>query len=1343
MSTLLRWIFALVLASAATARLAAYEPDGGELWPDGTITMHLQMGSSPTLSDGSTYNTSLDEALKQWNRNLGRVQFTSVIGSSVPVSRGNGYNNVTLRNDIYGQAFGENVIAVALWRTNDTTRIEGDVIFNKEETWDSYRGPLTYPKYDIRRVALHEFGHVLGLTHPDEAGQYVTAVMNSRTSNVDALQVDDRQGAASLYGVGLDNPFSPPYINWPPNDVTVAEGQTAKFSVNAGGVGSLSYQWRKNGAPIAGAKSVEYTLAAVRPSDAGAYSVAVTNIGGTIVSAEATLTVTPAEKPAFGSQLADLSAEIGSWALFWSPPLDGTSPFKYQWYKDGVALPGETHSGLNVQVQSMAAAGIYTLEVSNAAGAVRTNEAVLTPLLPSFPGPPFISLYSVPVLGKQLILESSLGNSATPWRLQWFKDGRPILGATDRRLIVSSAASTDAGEYGLMVINSAGAISSSTLDVRFRDVPSYSNYTWRRARRKNDVIYFLYTSPSRIERYDVQLGWLSPIPLTGDPRDFDIGDDGFYVTDGAEIKRYALDGTSAKSIATLSSSIDSLSVWRDFLVICHSPSMESVVSTLRRTDGTLVSKYTIWGSYSNDHSDSMAAGEGRLFFHFRSASSGGAEIATLPVNTDGTFATHVSHPTSSYIDRWSRTWVGAAGQQVVDSSGTVFRASDLNYAGSLGTAITDVASFEAGWLALRDDLLALYDEHFRLVGRAKLLESGAALYVTGTEALIFSPPADSTSRPRLTRLALSDIKPVQAGTAQAAPRAVLSIDDLFIDKDGVVNILSRLYQSVFRWLPATRSFTDSIPLQGGALQAVYSPQLNHVAVRYRDAATRIEFSSSSRKEIPFITIPSYGYATGFLPLDTGWLLTTPGGGISKTTYSSYDGGGVLLGQRSQVEGLAPQLREWNQAARRLYSYSAGGETTISALPVAADGTPGDAKRITIAYSLRRPPMRISPDGSVVVLGSGQSFDGATLQPIGPLPSQLDDAAWINGSLYTARNLPTEVEIQSWQPDKSAAREPIRIPGRLLRLFPWGDDKLVLVGLRDGYLFFAVIGADLTIHSIDENKPQVRLANLASRAQVGTGHKILISGFVIGGTGKKNLLLRAVGPTLADYGVSGELANPRITLFNSQGAAMTGNDDWLDASNLPDLVAHSKTIGAADLRDASKDAALLVSLDPGLYTAHVTGVGDTTGVGLVELFDADDRESTARLLNISTRAQVGTGDGILIPGIIVEGDGPATVLIRAIGPGLAKQGVADFLADPKLQVLDRSAKPLVSNDNWSSNSNLANLSAISKQVGAAPLDNDSKDAAVVATLAPGIYTVHVQGVNDTTGVALVEVFYAGP
>jgi hypothetical protein len=256
-----------------------------------------------------------------------------------------------------------------------------------------------------------------------------------------------------------------------------------------------------------------------------------------------------------------------------------------------------------------------------------------------------------------------------------------------------------------------------------------------------------------------------------------------------------------------------------------------------------------------------------------------------------------------------------------------------------------------------------------------------------------------------------------------------------------------------------------------------------------------------------------------------------------------------------------------------------------------------------------------------------------------------------------------------------------------------------------------------------------LANLASRGLVQTADNVLIGGFIVTGNAPKKVLVRALGPSLSQFGVSGALADPTLTIFDSNSVQVGFNDNWVNDPNRQDVI----DTGLAPTND--KESALVRTLAPGAYTAKVAGAGNSTGVALVELFDLES-QSSSHLGNISTRSRVNGGDQVLIGGFIVGGYKPETVVIRGIGPSLTAFGVAEALADPFLSVHNSQGAAIASNDDWETTQKQALIDSH-----LAPAD--PKEAAILTDLQPGNYTAVISGVNNGTGLGVVEVYNVTP
>ncbi len=265
----------------------------------------------------------------------------------------------------------------------------------------------------------------------------------------------------------------------------------------------------------------------------------------------------------------------------------------------------------------------------------------------------------------------------------------------------------------------------------------------------------------------------------------------------------------------------------------------------------------------------------------------------------------------------------------------------------------------------------------------------------------------------------------------------------------------------------------------------------------------------------------------------------------------------------------------------------------------------------------------------------------------------------------------------------------------------------------------------------------RLINLSVLTGLDSPTDEFTLGYVVGGagtSGAKPLVLRAAGPSLGALGVPGTLTDPKMELF-AGSTKTTENDNWGGAA---DITAAMAAVGAFPYAGpTSRDAAAATSISTRDNSVRVTGVGGGTGAVIAEVYDASPaatfNAATPRLLNVSVRKHLGTG---LTAGFVVGGATSARVLIRVAGPGLAQFGVPGTVVDPQLALFNAQSQQIAANDNWN---NAADITAAGTSVGAFALPANSRDAALVATLPPGNYSVRATGVNSTTGVALVEVY----
>ena len=402
------------------------------------------------------------------------------------------------------------------------------------------------------------------------------------------------------------------------------------------------------------------------------------------------------------------------------------------------------------------------------------------------------------------------------------------------------------------------------------------------------------------------------------------------------------------------------------------------------------------------------------------------------------------------------------------------------------------------------------------------------------------------------------------------------------------------------------------------------------------------------------------------------------------------------------------------------------------------------------------------DGSAVGSKDGIVWSGA---PFYFYPAQDVEALAGNGSSFYAVGGQGAVTLESpFLPFTGSIESVNRIRGFALgagALFATGENGTVLVApsvfgpwtpvpTNTNANLVAGVFLDNSLYVVGENETILRsrplftsrLLNISTRANASSDAATMISGFVITGDTEKQVLLRAIGPGLSRLaGLSGTAGSPRLKLFDAMGTEIASNSDWRTAPNKSDIVSTAVRVGAFPLNEADNDSALLTTLKPGAYTTHVDVSAGKPGLALVEAYDADQiANGGSKMINISTRALAGTGANTIIAGFVIGGDAARKVLIRGIGPTLrTKFGLSGVLEKPMLTLHNAKGDVLETSGAWFRQPNADDVTDASQRAGAFLLPKDSSDAAMVVTLAPGVYTVSAEGTNGETGIALIEVY----
>jgi hypothetical protein len=356
------------------------------------------------------------------------------------------------------------------------------------------------------------------------------------------------------------------------------------------------------------------------------------------------------------------------------------------------------------------------------------------------------------------------------------------------------------------------------------------------------------------------------------------------------------------------------------------------------------------------------------------------------------------------------------------------------------------------------------------------------------------------------------------------------------------------------------------------------------------------------------------------------------------------------------------------------------------------------------------------DGTVITKSTSPNFEGSSTSSAGAI-------LMIPPTILTAGAPGESVPIPAYI--AYAATTPPTIDGVAQRA-----TAAVLPASNDG-IHTLTVGST----TFSTSPPPAVALNIATRLPVGTAQNVLIGGFIIKGPAPKRLVIRAVGPSLNGV-VNGALQDPRLELHDGTGAIIANNDNW-HATQIGGVIGSDQSIdleGTGVAPNSDAESAMVVTLNPGPYTAVIAGANNTTGIAIVEIYDLD-AVYPSTLANISTRGFVQAGDNVMIGGFIyLGGAGQTNVVLRAIGPSLSALGISNPLADPMLELHDGNGATIAANDDWKSSPDAATIQRLGFQ-----LSNDAESAIYQSALPRGPYTAVVRGKNGGVGVGVVEAY----
>jgi hypothetical protein len=1109
-----------LLLAALVPAAHAYDilrgPESGRVvWPNGTVTMQIKVNDTQPLQDGTTFAGSVQAAMTNWNTVLQRVQFAGTIVSPSDAGDGNGINEITLSDKVYADDFEENVLAVTVsWRTGADgagiyTRTQSDIIFNSDWTWDSYRGTLTgQPNEDVRRVAIHELGHALGLGHPDENDQVVTAIMNSQVSNVDALQTDDINGAQYLYGVPGDvrpandnfaNAISVPLVNALTRNGT-SSGATAevlepqhvsgespkasvwwKLQMAAGGLVTINstgtffdtmlgvYYGSGLGALTSVASNDDIVGGEIRTSsvtfhaDSGvvyyialdgwdgetgayvlnfSYTQDVANVAPSITSHPANRSVTAGET----AQFSVLAAGTPAPTLQWQRQLAGGS---WENISAGGVFSGTTSATLTVTGATIDLNGAsFRCVATNAAGSATSNPATLT-VQPGQP-PTLSGSPSVTVGANIRSVWAPSVSGVGPFSYQWYRNGVPIPNSNSSKFDVGAATADNLGEYFVVVTNASGSVVSNVITAELiLSSSAPPAHHWIKAVEFEGVVYFLFSSPAQIRRFDLATGtWLSPWSLPFPPTDFGFASDAIYVLTGPNIVKYDRALANPTTLIVGFASPTGFVVAGDYIVTVTQEFPSNVRSYNRSTgaDGAVTSVFSFHkGYYYNSVS-------GRIF-GLRSGSP--PDIISAVIGSNGTFGTSMDSPYHGNSSVGNRI-IPMGNDRVADDSGTVYDGATLAYRGSFGGAVSDaVPDGIGGYFVLRDGRLSRTDAQYREVGFVARPIAGARMWRTGQNVYIFAQPTASNGVPNFLQVNESTI------SEPARPAAVSPVDmkfwhgEFFLDNAGILHAYNRQDRQILRWSSETGAFLDPVLLQ--TLPSSFSYSADHHKLYFRENGYQVRSLdlAAPGNSVPFATFPR---AVDFLRPMGGFIFA--GGEELNSTFSQ-------TGATITVPGNGYRMSNgvWDAVRSRLYFIPTGlspADLYYHSINGGGEIAGGGDSPFHGADGMT-PPLTVSPDGELVVLSSGRMHAGSDLSLVRTLPNTFMDMAWAGTTLHTVRAVSGGAEIQTWSGAAYALQRSTTVSGQPLRILALPNGNVLVVTRSNGDVTFRVLrGSDLVV-----------------------------------------------------------------------------------------------------------------------------------------------------------------------------------------------------------------------------------------------------------------------------------------
>jgi hypothetical protein len=521
---------------------------------------------------------------------------------------------------------------------------------------------------------------------------------------------------------------------------------------------------------------------------------------------------------------------------------------------------------------------------------------------------------------------------------------------------------------------------------------------WLASKESDGIAYFLFQTPARIERYDMADGvWLADITLSATPTAFAVDDEGLYVSFGTSSSRFAPDGTDETHLCDTASSVESLFAVGQILYIHYYKTVISV----DKLSGAVIDTREYFFAMKGV---SVAPSAGKMFARTATSSS---DILEVILNSDGSLGNQTDSIYMGDYPDASVTYVFPGDDRVAEDTGIVYDVANLVYTNSLAGPFDDLAFHGESPVVLRGGTLVAYSPACLETGLHTPQRAPLKLYVNGESVFAFSNGSEGIT---VEEIPVGLLQPLEPGQPQDPNGLTYAPDWVVMDDDEVVYLLSQTHLSVFRWSVPQRGYTETVPLVEAPSFMAYSAVPDRLYLAYPTGKiTQIELDQTARSEVPFVNTPQT--PCGLSTAGEFVYACDPSGNVSHITYSPT---GALL---SQVDGNWRALRSkytWSQANRKMYYIISATPHDLFWEEIDENGLLGPKKDSPYHSSTGMiDPIRVAPDGSVVVLGSGRIYDAISLEQINALPTSVADAAWVDDVLFTVRAHGGDTLLEKW------------------------------------------------------------------------------------------------------------------------------------------------------------------------------------------------------------------------------------------------------------------------------------------------------------------------------------------